>query len=635
MRINTIDVPATNAEVVTGNESRTTSIASNMLVRRTPRSSATHPIQRHPALALPRLGGEVALPRRNPVLLVAGNDPVLRRDLAGALRRRFGADYRVHSGATAAAALRTLRRLQSEAAEVALVIAEQWLPEIGGIEFLARARECHPGAQTVLLTTIGDAAATEPLHRALVLGQVDRFIEQPWRSPEESIYPQVSEALAHWWRNHRPQLERVRVVGPQWDRRSYELRDLGTRNAISFGFYPTDSIAGQALRQEHAPHAGEDAILVLVGDKAMVDPSNGEIAEGLGMATHPRLPRYDVAIVGAGPAGLAAAVYAASEGLQTVVIEPEAVGGQAGTSAMIRNYLGFPRGISGRDLAARATDQALQFGAQIIYTQSATGLRAEGRDRIVTLSDGSEITSRTVVLATGVAYRRLAVPELERLVGRGVFYGSVSEARAMRGEHVYVVGAGNSAGQAALDLAEHASHVTILVRGESLAESVSPYLIAELEVARNVEVRVRTTVEGGRGQYKLEALHLKNQTTGTVEEVKAAALFVLIGAEPRTAWLDGTLERDDQGYILTCRDLAPRYQPLGERWLRQDRPPLALETSLPGVFAVGDVRHNSVKRVASAAGAGALAIFSVHSYLAEESAEMQSVADAQASVSAR
>jgi thioredoxin reductase (NADPH) len=499
-----------------------------------------------------------------------------------------------------------------------MVVADQWLPETGGVEFLASARACHPGAQSVLLTTIGDAAALVSLRRALALGQVDRFIEKPWRSPEEWIYPQLGEALALWWRDHRPRYERVRVVGPQWDGRSYELRDLGTRNAIPFGFYPSDSPEGQRLRDEHAAGSDHVSILVLVDDKVLLDPSNGEIAEALGLATHPRLARYDVAIVGAGPAGLAAAVYAASEGLQTIVIEPEATGGQAGTSSMIRNYLGFPRGVSGQDLAARAAEQALQFGAQFVYTQSVTGLRAEGHDRILTLSDGSEVTSRAVVLATGVAYRRLAIPALERLVGRGVFYGSVSEARAMQGEHVYLVGAGNSAGQAALHLAEHAARVTILVRGESFADSMSSYLVAELEMARNIEVRLRTTVEDGRGQHRLEGLVLKDRATGQLETVSAAALFVLIGAEPRTAWLDGTLERDEQGYILTCRDLAPRYESLGTLWPRHDRPPFTLETSLPGVFAVGDVRHNSLKRVASAVGAGATAIFSVHGYLAEE-----------------
>jgi thioredoxin reductase (NADPH) len=555
---------------------------------------------------------------RKPVLFVADADPVLRRELTAALKRRFGADYLIHSAATPEAALRTLRRLHDEAAEVALVIADLWLPGTGGVEFLGQARECHPRAQYILLTSIGDDAVTESLHRALALGQVDRFVEKPWRSPEEWLYPQLSEALADWWRVNRPLFERVRVVGPQWDSRSHELRDLGTRNAIPFGFYPTDSLEGQRLLREHVADPDQVSILVLVDDKILVDPSNSEIADALRMSTRPDLARYDVTIVGAGPAGLAAAVYAASEGLQTIVIEPEAVGGQAGTSSMIRNYLGFPRGVSGQDLAARATDQALQFGAQVVYTQSATGLRAEGRDRIVTLSDGSEVTSRTVVLATGVSYNRLAIPALERLVGKGVFYGAVSEARAMRGEEVFVVGAGNSAGQAALHLAEYAERVTVLVRGESLADSMSAYLIDELEVTPNIEIRVGTTVEDGRGNHRLEGLVVKDQVTGRMETLKAAALFVLIGAAPRTDWLDGTLARDDRGYIITCRDLAPRYEPLSELWPRQDRPPFPLETSLPGVFAVGDVRHNSVKRVASAVGDGAMAISSAHLYLAEK-----------------
>ena len=553
-----------------------------------------------------------------PVLFVADADPVMRSGLTAALKRRFGADYLVRSAATPEAALRLLRHLHDEAAEVALVIADLWLPGTGGVEFLGQAREYHPRAQYVLLTTIGDDAVTESLHRALALGQVDRFVEKPWRSPEEWLYPQLSEALADWWRANRPLYERVRVVGPQWDSRSHELRDLGTRNAIPFGFYPTDSAEGQHLLAEHVADPDQVSILVLIDDKVLVDPSNSEIADALQLSTRPWLARYDVTIVGAGPAGLAAAVYAASEGLQTIVIEPEAVGGQAGTSSMIRNYLGFPRGVSGQDLAARAADQALQFGAQVVYTQSATGLRAEGRDRIVTLSDGSEVTSRTVVLATGVSYNRLAIPALERLVGRGVFYGAVSEARAMRGAEVFVVGAGNSAGQAALHLAEYAERVTVLVRGESLADSMSAYLIDELEVTPNIEIRVGTTVEDGRGEHRLEGLVLKDQATGQMETLKAAALFVLIGAAPRTDWLDGTLERDDRGYVITCRDLAPRYEPLRERWPRQDRPPFPLETSLPGVFAVGDVRHNSVKRVASAVGDGAMAISSAHRYLAEK-----------------
>jgi thioredoxin reductase (NADPH) len=614
----TIEAITTNPNAVLLRESSSMSAVSNILVRQTHNGSAANARLDQYRSATPRRNNQATPELTKPVLFVADADPIMRRGLISALRRRFGADYRVRSGETAASALKTLRRLHLEAAEVALVVADQWLPNIGGVEFLARARECHPDAQSVLLTTIGDDAASAPLHRALALGQVDRFVEKPWRSPEEWIYPQLGEALAQWWRARRPQWERVQVVGPQWNHRSHELRDLGTRNAIPFGFYPTDSADGQALLARYAPNAEEDAILVLVDGKVLVDPTNGEIAAALGMATHPRLACYDVAIVGAGPAGLAAAVYAASEGLQTVVIEPEAIGGQAGTSSMIRNYLGFPRGISGQDLAARATDQAQEFGAEFVYTQSVTGLRAEGRDRIVTLSDGSEVRSRTVVLATGAAYRRLAIPALERLVGKGVFYGAASEARAMRGEHVFAVGAGNSAGQAALHLARFAAQVTMLVRRDSLAPTMSAYLIDELAVTPNVVVRAGTTLEGGWGEHRLKGLLLKNQATGQVEKVDAAALFVVIGAEPRTEWLDGTVERDDQGFILTCRDLTSRYEPLIEHWPRRDRPPFGLETSLPGVFAAGDVRHNSVKRVASAVGAGAMAIFSVHAYLASE-----------------
>ncbi|MDP9208671.1 MAG: NAD(P)/FAD-dependent oxidoreductase [Actinomycetota bacterium] len=382
---------------------------------------------------------------------------------------------------------------------------------------------------------------------------------------------------------------------------------------IPHGWYQADTAAGRRLLEEAGQDGSRLPVVLFHSGQVFVDPSDAELAEALGFGTSPGAGSYDLVIVGAGPAGLAAAVYAASEGLDTLVVEPQVAGGQAGTSAMIRNYLGFPRGIGGGDLANRALEQAWLFGANLVLAQRATGLRADGPRRLVRLSEGSEVSAEAVVVASGVSWRRLGVPELEALVGAGVFYGAAgAEARAMEGQEVFVVGAGNSAGQAALHLAKHAASVTLLVRGPDLAKSMSEYLIQELEQAPNVAVRLRTQVVGGLGGHRLEGLVLRHRDTETIDEVPAAALFVMIGGEPRTEWLAG-VERDDRGYILTGHDLlGPGGTPAG--WPLQ-RPPLLLETSIPGVFAAGDVRHRSVKRVASAVGEGAVAVQLVHQYL--------------------
>ena len=453
-------------------------------------------------------------------------------------------------------------------------------------------------------------SAREPLQRATALGQLDLSLLKGWVSPEEWLYPQVQEAISAWTKAHRPCLEIVKLVGEQWSPRCHELRDLLTRNTVPFGFYDADSDAGRRLLAERGLEAARLPVAVLFSGRALVDPTNPALAEALGVRTRPDPEPYDVVVVGAGPAGLAAAVYAESEGLRTVVIEPEALGGQAGTSALIRNYLGFPRGLSGGELTARAYEQAVLFGTEFVFMQRATGLTARGDHRVVTLADGSEAVARTVVIATGVAYRLLNVPALNRLLGAGVFYGAAAaEARAMAGQDVFVVGAGNSAGQAALHLARFAARVTLLVRGDSLAADMSDYLIDQIAATPRVAVRLQTRVVDGRGDDRLEALVLEETHTGRREEVAAAAVFVLIGAAPRTDWLAATLQRDARGYLLTGRDVA-----LGERPL--DRPPAPLETSLPGVFAVGDVRAGSVKRVASAVGEGSVAIRFVHEHLA-------------------
>jgi thioredoxin reductase (NADPH) len=402
-----------------------------------------------------------------------------------------------------------------------------------------------------------------------------------------------------------------RIVGEQWARRSHELRDLLTRNSVPFEFYAADSEAGQQLIKDFAIDERRLPSVIHHDGSVQHDPSFADVAAAHGTETRPSPEVYDLAIAGAGPAGLGAAVYGASEGLRTVVLEPDAIGGQAGTSSMIRNYLGFPRGISGGGLAHRAWEQALLFGAQFVFTHEVVGLSPHGDDRVMALGDGSQTVARAVIIATGVTYRRLSIPALDRLIGAGVFYGAPGvEAPAMAEERVCVVGGANSAGQAALHLAKFASRVTVLVRGESLAASMSDYLITQLKATPNIEFRLRTRVADGHGQARLEGLTLEDVQSGQREQVPAAAVFVMIGAEPRTQWLGDLVKVNDRGFILTGRDV-----PRGA-WLLP-RPPLPFETSLPGVFAAGDVRFGSVKRVAGAVGEGSAAVGSVHEYLTE------------------
>jgi thioredoxin reductase (NADPH) len=429
-----------------------------------------------------------------------------------------------------------------------------------------------------------------------------------------TLYPLVTELLSAWVRTtDRPAFEAVKVVGEQWAPRSHELRDRFERNQVPFGFYPDDSAEGRRILQEANLDGSRLPVVVLWDGRSFVDPTLSELLEAVGGRTHPEPGVYDLAIVGCGPAGLAAAVYGSSEGLRIVVIEREAQGGQAGTSSMIRNYLGFPRGISGHDLARRAAEQAWQFGATFIYNE-ACGLRESGPHRILSMVDGSEATCRAVVLAPGIAYRRIDVPGVENLVGAGVFYGAaVAEAKAMTGLDVLVVGAGNSAGQAALHFALYAASVTLVMRGDSLAHSMSDYLVKQIGHTANVCVLPRTEVAAAHGEHRLEALTLRS-ADGSTTRMAAAAMFVMIGADPYTGWLGDAVRRDDHGYVLTGQDLLDDGR-LPAGWPLR-RLPLPMETSVPGVFAVGDVRHGSVKRVASAVGAGAIAVQFIHQYLA-------------------
>ena len=548
-----------------------------------------------------------------PVLLLA-DDSRTRERVEAELRKRYGADYQVITARSVKEALDVLGQLRDSRRQVSLVLADQWLPGATGTELLARVRQLHPSARRVLLITWGDQASLEPILQATVLGDLDAYVARPGTPPDERFHRFVTEQLDEWGRSNLPGLEAVRVVGEEWAARSHELRELLGRNGIPFGFYPAGSPEGSACSGRPGRPGAPCRRWCCSTAGSCRTPRTRRSAEAIGVQTKPGGGCYDVTVIGAGPAGLAAAVYGASEGLSTVVLEPEAIGGQAGTSSLIRNYLGFPTGVSGGDLAVRAYTQAWNFGAEYVYGNPATGLRPEGSELVVTVADGSEVRSRAVVVATGMAYRRLGIPALDALTGAGVFYGAAAtEAKAMKDREVFVVGAANSAGQAAVHLARYAAQVTVLVRGRSLADSMSEYLIREIESAPNIAVRYRVAVTGGAGRSRLESLTLTDLESGAAETVDAVALFVLIGAEPRTQWLPGAVRRDQSGFVLTGTDLLQGGQPDEEWPLR--RLPMFLESSLPGVFAVGDVRHGSVKRVASAVGEGSIAIRLVHDHL--------------------
>jgi thioredoxin reductase (NADPH) len=529
------------------------------------------------------------------------------------LRRRYGVEYRVICETSAMWGMKRLGDLKAAGEEVALILADQWMPDIEGDEFLARASRLFPTAKRAVLVEWGDRTTQEPVLRAMTLGHIDYYVNKPERPGDEYFHKMIAEFLYDWAKAHRPVFAEIRMVGEQWSARSHELRDILNRNGILHEFHAAETEAGQQLLAQLGRSSARLPVLALYNGQVLEDPSNADLADAFGVNRPLGRRRFDLVIVGAGPAGLAAAVYGASEGLSTLIVEGEAIGGQAGTSSLIRNYLGFPWGVGGAELARRATEQAWWFGAIFRFMRNATALRSAGRDLTLTLSDGDEVAGRAVVLATGVSYRRLGVPSLEGLVGAGVFYGAaVSEAQAMTGQEVYVVGGANSAGQAAVHLSEYASRVTLLVRGRSLSTSMSDYLIKEIEAAQNILVRFGTRTVDGGGEGRLEHLVLEDLASGLTETVPAAALFVLIGAEPRTGWLPEEIVRDRRGYIITGPDLLqdgrpPRGWPLG-------RPPLPMETSIPGVFAAGDVRYGSVKRVASAVGAGAIAVQSIHEH---------------------
>jgi len=546
-----------------------------------------------------------------PVLVVVDDEEASLRALAAELESRYGAHYRVVSGSSAEVALARLAELKAAGADVPLVLADQRMPGMGGAQLLARVRQFFPTARRGLLVTWSDMTAAAPFLEAAALGWLEFYLIKPTWSPDEQFHRAVTESLAEWWREQGGQSEGVlmTLIGDEPSARVHELRDVLARNNVPFAFHPSGSPAGQAaLRRLHVSEPAGPVVSLSTG-AVLVDPTNVELGSALGQEVRPAGQVYDVVIVGAGPAGLAAAVYAASEGLGTALLEREAFGGQAGTSSRIRNYLGFPDGVSGTELAQRAYQQAWAFGTGFVYGNPATSLASDRDLLVVGLEDGSEARARTVVIASGVSYRRLGVPELEALVGAGVFYGAGTiEAQAVSGKPAFVVGGGNSAGQAALHLSKYAQQVTILVRSQSLAASMSDYLIRQIEAAPNVDVRYRCEVAGGGGRGHLDQLLLRDRDSGQTGLVPAAGLFILIGAQPFTGWLPGAIKRDPWGFILTGPDT-------GADWPLQ-RPPFLLETTTPGVFAVGDVRHSSMKRVAAAVGDGSTAIRLIHDYLA-------------------
>ncbi|HEY3947176.1 MAG TPA: FAD-dependent oxidoreductase [Solirubrobacteraceae bacterium] len=546
-----------------------------------------------------------------PVLFVIDHDPSSLDVLLSDLSRRFGNDFALRGETSTEAALAALQEMAGASEPVALLLVDDAAPE-----FLARAHELHPGAKRVLLVD-RDYSSTSPAVQAMALGRADYHIVRPW-ADNESMYRAMSEYLSSWTVEQEPNFEEFRIVAAEGDSRVLQLRDVMTRFSMPFGVYAIESEAGRRLLDRAGLDGTRLPVVIRYDGQVMIDPSLPDLAGAVGVSIKNDIETCEVAIVGAGPAGLTAAVYAASEGLETVMLERVISGGQAGTSPLIRNYPGFPHGINGGLLMERTCEQAWLMGAHIVFAQQAVALERRGDDRIVHLFDGTELRAHAVVIATGIEWRRLGVPRLEALVGSGVFYGAaVSESRAMHDQDVFIIGAGNSAGQAALDLAKHARAVTLVVRGDSFAKSMSSYLVRAIESMPNVVVRHGTEVVDGAGNGSLERIKLVDRANDTIEEVSAAALFIMIGGEPHTQWLPEEIARDAQGYVITDRDLLE--QP-GVHW-EHHREPLTLETSVPGVFAAGDVRHGSIKRVASAVGEGATVVRLLHEHLREEDRE--------------
>jgi len=546
-----------------------------------------------------------------PTILTVDDDPqvsaAITRDLAG----QYGADYRIVRASSGPEALGVLTKLNLRDEPVALIAADQRMPEMTGIEMLKQAQAYAPTAKLLLLTAYAD---TDVAINAINDIGLDYYLLKPWDPPEERLYPIIDDLLDDWHKANPDHTSDVRVIGHRWSDRSHEIKMFLARNHVPYRWYDVerDPEGERLCLVAHAATADLPLVLVPDGDTLRA-PSTLDLAAALGLHTSAQQPLYDLCIVGGGPAGLAAAVYAASEGLSTVIVEREAPGGQAGMSAAIENYLGFPKGLSGSDLARRAIAQVSRFGAEMVLARDVVGFETRGPVRAVLFDGSGEIESRALVVATGVSYRRLEATGLAELTGRGIYYGTAAgEANQCQGDVVYVVGAANSAGQAALNLARFASQVVLVVRGTTLAETMSSYLIGRVTSAPNIAVRYHSKVVGVQGEGHLQALTLADTETGAREEVPSSWLFIFIGATPRTDWLGPHIVRDEKGFVVTGQDLL---RADSTPW-RLPRPPFALETSVPGVFAAGDVRLNSMKRVASAVGEGAMSVYLVHRYLA-------------------
>ena len=552
-----------------------------------------------------------------PILLSVDDDPDVLRAIERDLRSKYGAEYRVIGSDSPEGALTLLKQLKVRNDSVALLLADQRMPHMDGVAFLLEGMRIFPEAKRALLTAYADTnAAISAINQA----NINYFFMKPWDPPAEHLYPQLDDLLDDWRASYRPTFEGIRVLGTRWSPRSYELRDFLARNRVPYQWIDVEASANDPetkhLLEALGPEASSLPVVLFPDGTKLLDSVPADVAQRVGLRTRAQTNFYDLAIVGGGPAGLAAAVYGASEGLHTVMIEREAPGGQAGMSSRIENYLGFPMGLSGGDLARRAVVQAQRFGVEILAPQEALSVRTEGPYRIIKLADGSEISCHALMIATGVQWRRLDAPGIDRLQGAGVYYGGGStEALSCKGEIVYVIGGANSAGQAAMNFAKYAERVVIVVRGASLSSTMSQYLIDQIKEKPNIQIWPHASVSEAHGDTHLEDISFLCSDTNKTERVPATAMFIFIGALPQTDWLTGIVERDERGFILTGPDLVRDGQrPKG--WAL-DRDPFLLETNVPGIFAVGDVRHGSVKRVASGVGEGSVAVQFIHQYLSK------------------
>ena len=552
-----------------------------------------------------------------PILVSVDDDADVLRAIERDLRSKYGAEYRVIGCDSPTGAIDLLKQLKVRNDSVALLLADQRMPNMDGVAFLQEGMQIFPEAKRALLTAYADtSAAISAINQA----NINYFFMKPWDPPGEHLYPQIDDLLDDWQASYRPAFEGIRVLGTRWSPKSYELRDFLARNRVPYQWIDVEGSANDAetkqLVEALGPEASNLPVVLFPDGTKLLDSVPSQVAQKVGLRTRAQTNFYDLAIVGGGPAGLAAAVYGASEGLHTVMIEREAPGGQAGMSSRIENYLGFPTGLSGGDLARRAVAQAQRFGVEILSPQEVVSVRTEGPYRFLKLADGTEISCHALMIATGVQWRRLQAPGIDRLQGAGVYYGGgATEALSCKGEIVYVIGGANSAGQAAMNFAKYAERVVIVVRGASLSSSMSQYLIDQIKETPNIEVWPNASVAEAHGESHLEEISFLCSDTGKIERVAASAMFIFIGAMPQTDWLSGTVERDTLGFLLTGPDLMHG----GERpkgWT-PERDPFLLETNIPGIFAVGDVRHGSVKRVASGVGEGSVAVQFIHQYLSK------------------